>query len=197
MLAKIDAEGRARHEQLMERCRLILDSLPESSAGSTLQRDALERLIWLHLKLLLARTGLQTLLREAAARAQSEDRLKAEIAALETRRGQTSEGGLARSLESQIDILRQRAARQAEAGDKLAQVVAELERVEHQVELLREETLLSAEPTTVARRIDIVSEGLNETMQWVRFEDELTASMEESLDEIPHVLAAQTRRVVR
>lgn len=195
LLAHLDEASRAQHQELLSRCQLILDNVDEDSAGTSVQHDALQRLVWLHLHLLHTRAGLDAMIAEAAARKESAKHLDEEIAALEVQRGD-ADPELGKSLEAKLDVLRQRAERQREARTKLAQVAAELERVEHQVELLREEAVLSKEPATVARRIDAVSAGLNETMRWVRIEDGLDADAEEA-EEIPPMLTPPKRRAVR
>jgi hypothetical protein len=196
LLARLDARGRARHQQLVERCQKILDEVPVDSAGTSVQHDALQRLVWLHLNLLHTEVGLHTLVQEAAARNETEEHLRRRIESLEKKRI-AADPELARSLEAKLDILRQRAERQGEARQKLAQVDAEIDRVEHQVELLREEAVLSTEPATMARRIDVVSEGLNETMRWVRIQDGLDAEMEQMAEEIPELLEPPKRRMTR
>lgn len=196
LLARLDEAARARHRRLLERCQLILDNLEEDSAGTQVQHDALQRLVWLHLNLLHARQGLDTLLREAAKRGEAEDDLTRRIGKLEKKRIDVDDE-LGRSLSAKIEVLKQRAERQKEARQKVAQIDAEVDRVEHQVELLREEAVLSTEPAAVARRIDVVSEGLSETMRWVRIQDGLDAEMEQMAEEIPELLAPPKRRVAR
>jgi len=189
-IERLDRDGRARFERLRARCRRVLDEHAGDSAGHAVHEDAFQRLLWLHLKLLRTRQTLDALLREAAERGEGQERLERRAEELERQLAREAGDELRRSLETQLEILRQRAARQGEARQKVAQIDAELDRIEQQVELVREEMVLQADTRSVSLRIDTVSASLTETMQWVRGQGDLAESVEDLVDEAPPLLAA-------
>lgn len=195
-LAPLDRDARARYAELSARGQRLLREHAGDEAAAAVQRDALERLLWIYLRLLRTRQALAALLREAAERGEDQEALARRAEELEAQRAGADEG-LDRSLAAQIGLLRQRAARQGEARGKLAQVEAELGRIEQQVELIREEAVLTADPGTVSLRIDAVSAGLNETMQWVRAQGDLAGSVDDLLDEAPELLEAEPEERAR
>jgi hypothetical protein len=187
-IGRLDLELRGRYERLRARCLRLLGEQPEDAAGLEVQRASLERLLWLFLKLLRTRQTVQSLLHEAAASGYDEARLSGRIASLERQLASAPAGALRTSIETQIELLHQRGARQADARVKLAQVDLELERIEQQVELLREELVLSTSGETVSLRIEAVSSSLNEAMQWVRGQDDPSGAVEELSEEVPRLL---------
>ncbi|MCC6551695.1 MAG: hypothetical protein IT372_01575 [Polyangiaceae bacterium] len=197
VLERLDRDGRARYEELRARCRRVLDEHAGDRAGRAVHEDALQRLLWLQVKLLRARQTLAALLREARERGEDQANLDRRARDLE-RKLAGADGDLRRSLDNQLEILRQRAARQREAQAKVDGIDAELERIEQQVELVREDLVLEADTRSVSLRIDAVSSSLTETMQWVRAQDDLAGSVDDLDEEAPPLLAdAPQRRAAR
>lgn len=188
-LKRLNEDNRARFTRLSERCQQILDAQPEERAGVDVQSGELSRLLWLFLKLLRSRQTFEDLLREARQSGQDQRSLSHRASALERDLALAGSDEVKRSLSAQLDIVRQRLTRQGEAQNKLVHVEADLERIEQQVELLREETMLTTNTETVSRRIEAVSSGLNETVQWVKEQEELHGEMDDLLDEAPQMLA--------
>jgi hypothetical protein len=188
-LARLDPQSRERYQRLSERCQSILDAQPPDRAGLDVQAEELSRLLSVYLKLLRAQQTLQGLLQEALRSGQDKNSLSLRMVELGEQLGQAPAGELRRSLEGQIDILKQRSERQGEAHQRLAQVSSDLARIEQQVELLREETLLTANTDVLSRRIDTASLGLNETVQWVREQEDMLGDMDDLVDEAPQLLS--------
>jgi chromosome segregation ATPase len=90
-----------------------------------------------------------------------------------------------RSLEGQIEILRQRIAHRVEAERQLAFIDAELSRIEQQVELLREQATLSTDPGALSGRIDEIAATLGGTSQWMRDQVKVLGAMDDLLIEVP------------
>jgi chromosome segregation ATPase len=99
---------------------------------------------------------------------------------------------LRRSLTSQLEILQQRLDAQREAREKLAFLDAELTRIEEQVELIREQAVVSTDPAALSRRIDEIAAGLSGTNQWIRDQQQLYGQVEDVLEE-PPVIVPQVR----
>jgi hypothetical protein len=94
---------------------------------------------------------------------------------------------LRKSITGQIEILQQRLARRREAKDKLAFLDAELTRIQEQVELVREQSVLSADPETLSKRIDEVTATLGGTSQWIRDQQKIYGAVEDLMSEPPPI----------
>jgi len=92
---------------------------------------------------------------------------------------------LRKSLSGQIEILQQRLAKKREAVEKLAFLDAELTRIQEQVELLREQSVLATDPETVSQRIDQVTTTLGGTNQWIQDQQKIYGAMEDLLADPP------------
>jgi hypothetical protein len=96
---------------------------------------------------------------------------------------------LRKSLTGQLDILKQRQEKKQEAGDKLAFLDAEITRIQEQVELLREQSVLSTDPQAVSERIDHVTTTLGGANQWIRDQQKIYGPMEDFLSDPPPMVA--------
>lgn len=186
LLGKLDPSDRKTYDTLAERCRSIIDlqiqSAPEPPHGIESQADSLGRLSWTFLRLLLARRTIANVLGGTHHDADLQKR----IASLERQQEQTGlTEELARSLSGQLDILRQRQAQRGDGDRKLAFIEAELERIEQQVELIREQAALSSDPEILSRRIDEIAATLGGTGQWIRDQQQVYGAMEDLLTEPP------------
>ena len=92
---------------------------------------------------------------------------------------------LRKSLTAQLEILQQRQEKKREAVEKLAFLDAELTRIQEQVELLREQSVLSTDPEVVSQRIDQIATTLGGTNQWIRDQQKIYGAMEDLLSDPP------------
>jgi hypothetical protein len=191
ILARLDPAHRARYGRLEGRCEALLSAQPAHAAGLEMQHDGLNDLLWLYLRLLRARQAMQALFDEAGQARPA--RLASRLQELERRRAAATNEALQQSIASQIDLLARRAANHAEAQQKLQYLDAELERIEQQVELLREQNVLAEGGRPVGQRIDVASASLNETSQWVREQEELYGDVDDLVDEAPPLLRISSR----
>jgi hypothetical protein len=99
---------------------------------------------------------------------------------------------LRRSLEGQAELLEQRVARRGQADEKLAFLDAELTRIEEQVELIREQAVLSTDPEHLSQRIDEISATLGTTGEWIADQQKTIGAMDDLISE-PPPLSSQTR----
>ena len=204
MLPDVD---KRRYALLAQRCAMVLEQQfagDQNAPGYDSQSDSLGRLTWMYLRLLVTRQAIQRLVREGAGPrapgeppplpgASSSQRIEQRIADLERKLLDASlSDDLRRSLTGQLDLLRQRASRRAEAEQKLAFLDAELSRIEEQVELIREQAVLSTDPERFSQRIDEISATLGSTGQWIAEQQQTLGAMDDLISE-PPPLAAQTR----
>ncbi len=170
VLSGLSTGDRARYEGMRVRCdrvREISDRLGGSSDPLTAMRQAsLDRLLWIHLRLLQSR---QVLAEQVESK--SLTRVAAEIGAQEKRleeaRAAGADEALLRSLEGTLDILKRRRDALQTAGDKVRFIEAELMRIEQQVELIQEEAALARDGAHLSQRIDSVTSTLDETNAWM------------------------------
>jgi hypothetical protein len=186
VLGRLDAADRRQYDAFAERCRSIVDmqmhNATEPPDGLEQQASSLGRLSWMFLRLLLARRTIG----QVMGGAQNDVELQKRIASLE--RQQTQSGlseELARSLGGQLEILRQRLQQRTDGDRKLAYIEAELERIEQQVELIREQAAMSTDPELLSRRIDDIAATLGSTGQWIRDQQQVYGAMEDLLTEPP------------
>lgn len=189
-LARLGRGARERYQQLADRCREILAHQAAGGAGEALaaQEEGLNRLAWIFLRLLQA---LESIHRLTEGGDSERERLDVRARDLETRlAGGALADDLRKSLTAQLDIIRQRQAKRHEASDKRAFVQAELTRIVEQVELIREQAMLSTDPRAVSARIDEVAAGLGGTSDWIRDQQRLVSEVEDIAGTPPPLLRA-------
>lgn len=191
VVAQLDPEDRERYVNLQRRCYTIIEQQRQN--GETpeleLQGEGLSKLLWIYLRLLRTRQSMIRIIRESIDldRGRGEpldkrlNRLHAEV------RDPSLGEDLRKSLEGQLDILRLRMEKRRETADKLAFLDAELVRIEEQVELLREQAVMSPTPAAVSERIDHIAATLGDTQQWVRDQQRIMGSVDEILQEPPPI----------
>jgi hypothetical protein len=134
------------------------------------------------LRLLLARRTIG----QVMGGAQNDVELQKRITSLERQQIQSGlSEELARSLSGQLEILRQRLQQRTDGDRKLAYIEAELERIQQQVELIREQAAMSTDPELLSRRIDDITATLGSTGQWIRDQQQVYGAMEDLLTEPP------------
>lgn len=173
-IARLRPHSQARYRALAEQCHEILGLQPGGAETvSDLRAGNLNQLLWLFLRLLSSREGVQEVLARV-----DRDELRAEA---DDVRGRLSaaepDGPLARSLGSTLEILEKRLANVDAAEKNLAVIDAELTRIEQQVRLVREESAVSGRPELLSARLDAVTSTLGETSRWMDQHAELLTSL--------------------
>lgn len=165
VLRQLDEKRRYKFETLRKKCRQILDEQKMDSAVRQIQAGGLGRLLGIYLQLLVTQAAMERLLGDKDADVDSVANKLAEL------QGALAENGLAddlrKSIGAQLEILQKRHKTLSEGGQRLEFTESELERIEQQVALIRDEVRLSAAPDAIGTQIDRVSEELSETSQWV------------------------------
>jgi hypothetical protein len=189
VLGRLEPADRATYDALSERCRSIIEmqlhGATEPPHGLEAQADSLGRLSWMYLRLLLARR----MIGQVLGGARQDVDLQQRIASLERQQAQPGlSDELARSIGGQLEILRQRLEGRTGGDRKLAFIEAELQRIEQQVELIREQAALSTDPELLSRRIDAITATLGTTGQWIRDQQQVYGAMDDLLSEPPPLL---------
>jgi hypothetical protein len=193
---QLPPEDQQRYRALERRCGSIIENQLRGAApppGIKEQGEGLGRLVWIYLQLLLTRESIRKIIRESSA-ASDDPRIEERIERLQQQLSQPSVGeDLRKSLSGQIEILQQRQGKKREAAEKLVFLDAELTRIQEQVELLREQAVLSTDPEVVSQRIDQVTTTLGGTSQWIRDQQKIYGAMEDLLADPPPLVAPGTR----
>lgn len=192
MFNQLSPPDQQRYRLLEKRCQSILEHQhPGTDALRDLQSqgEGLGRLLWIYLRLLVSRQAFARLLREVIGAERAGESLDRRAARVEAQlREPDLSDELRKSLQGQLEILRQRMLTQQEAQEKLAFLDVELSRIEDQVELIREQAILSTDPAVVSSRIDRIAAELSGTNQWIRDQQQVYGQVEDVLDEPPPVV---------
>lgn len=170
-----------RFRALEKRCQAILAQQKATGAMPELDThsEGLGRLMWIYLGLLNARQTLRQIMDGGA------QDFSGKVQALENQIRAEKDDNLRQSLTGQLEILRQRTDMQKEGRTKIAFLDSELDRIEQQVELIREQALLAGDPAALSRRIDEVGATLTTTSQWIRDQQKIYGEVEALIDEPP------------
>jgi hypothetical protein len=188
LVQQLSAEDQQKYRALEARCRGLLEQkiqMQTSSAGFQAQGEGLSRLLWVYLRLLSTRQAIKRVVRGPAGTSDEEADLAERIGALQARLNERVTEDLKKSLTGQIEILQQRLEKRREAKQKLAFLDAELTRIQEQVELIREQAVLSEDPETLSQRIDEITTTLGSTTQWIRDQQKILGAVEDLTAEPP------------
>jgi hypothetical protein len=189
MVARLTPADQSRYHALEKRCQDVLAQLQAHEAAAQVdaqtQADGLGRLLFVYLKLLLTRNAILRVLESPDDSSNSIDR---RILDVQRQLKAASNPDLQRSLSDQLEILNERKKRHAEARDKLTFIEAELTRIQEQIELIREGTVITSDPESLSRKIDSIGDTLGSTSQWIRQQQELYGQTEDLLNDPPPVV---------
>jgi hypothetical protein len=177
LLEVLDTAGRMRHQRLAAVCAAILQTADGSSGpmgGTELRSGGLDQLLWIFLKLLVSRQRIAFILSQT-----SQVEIEKEIAATSKRlEGEAESSALGRSLKGTLDIQKRRLENLLKARESLAITEAEIDRIEKQVALMREELTVSSDPEMMTARLDGIVDSLQGTTKWMSDNDELFGQLD-------------------
>jgi hypothetical protein len=189
LLRALCPEYRERYGRLAQVCRDIEaatadNAFSSSEPGADPRLRKLDELMWTSLRLLSiqesleqflqteARDNVPDLLREAEAEAK---RLNAEVEALKAQANnallETRQRYLGSRLE-RLEVLRKRQQRSEQARANRDLVVAEQDRLDQQIKLIRADAIASKNAESLTARIDATVEHLDQTNKWLSEMDE-------------------------
>ncbi len=182
LLSRLDNAGRERQAKLETQCTALQQVLENANAGQE-HIAGVWQLSQLHLRLLVARTAALSVTQgrddESGKTLESQlDDVKKRLAA------DGLDNDLKDALDDQRKVLEQRIAMQAEAKRRLQLLDAELDRIREQIALIREQALLTSDPSAIARSVDTLSTFLNESGRWLKDQEKIFGDID-SLDDDP------------
>ncbi len=177
LVAALDSASRNRYQALVDKCSSIMTTA-DSSGGpvrsAELESGGLGQLLWIFLKLLVSRQRISLILAQTPRKD-----IEAEIAATTERLSKTEESSpLFRSLTGTLDIQKKRLDNLMKAAESLKITEAELDRIEKQVALMREETSVSSDPELISVRLDGIVDSLQGTTKWMTEHDEIFSRLD-------------------
>lgn len=177
LLQPLDRRQQQRQHELEMRAREILGTLKASPLMAS-HADSLEQLVWLHLRLLAARQAIarvvDTASREAQGLAIQEKQIAARLATA------SLDPELRRSLEQQQQVIDQRQAAHADAARRYEHVESELQRIDQQVALIREQALLATDEGHIGASLDALAASFNEASRWLGRQRDLIGLLDAS-----------------
>jgi hypothetical protein len=188
LIQQLSNEDQQRYRALEVRCWTLLEqqrAIQSPSSGLQAQGEGLSRLLWVYLRLLATRQAINHILKGQAGAPNESMGLEERISNLQSRLKEEISEELRKSLTGQIEILQQRLDKRREAKEKLAFLDAELTRIQEQVELVREQAVVSADPETLSKRIDEVTATLGGTTQWISDQQKIYGAVEDLMSEPP------------
>jgi len=182
LLAHLDDSARRAQSQMEQQGASLSEVLTRNGAFPAQLADV-RRLVWLHLKLLAARSALREVI-DAADR--EEHDLNSQHRQITDRLSRADlDAELRASLEGQLEVIRSRKSAHALASKRCEFVDAEIDRLRQQLSLVREQALLATDEGSVARSVDALSASLNEANRWLKDQRELFAGFESFSDDPP------------
>jgi hypothetical protein len=194
VLQILSAEDRNRYNNLEYKCEKILSKygLPTPASGlKSMQSGELTQLAAIFIKLLHSRKTSLEMLKEL-----SEKDLREEIRQIEAKlTGETEGSVLARPLKGTLEIQKRRLDNLLRVKESLQVTEAELDRIEKQVTLISEESVISGDPQILTGRLDGVIRSLEDTQKWISDNSELFAAIESDSHEPAPVFAPVKKRL--
>jgi len=182
LMARLDEHSVQAQRDMQQQGSALADILTRAGAFPAQLTDV-RQLVWLHLKLLAARSALREVIGVAA---RDEHQLAEQRQQLTDRLGRTDvDPELRASLTSQLEVIESRQATHSLASKRCDFVDAEIDRLRQQLSLVREQALLATDEGSVARSVDALSASLNEANRWLKEQRELFAGFESFSDEPP------------
>jgi hypothetical protein len=176
-LAALTPVSRVRYGRLLGECGRILGIATAGGQGeegtlSDLRAGGLNQLLWLFLRLLTSREMIGSNLGQV-----DREEVEAEIEQVRERLEKAEkDSALGRSLQATHDIQQKRLENLDKARTSLEVIDAELERIEQQVSLIREESAVSGGPEFISARLDAVTNTIGETSKWMEQNAEILGS---------------------
>jgi hypothetical protein len=177
LLGVLDTASRIRYQKLAAMCASVLQTADSSSGpvgGTELRSGGLDQLLWIFLKLLVSRQRIAFILSQT-----SQTDIEKEIAVTSKRvEGEAETSALGRSLRGTLDIQKRRLENLLKARESLTITEAEIDRIEKQVALMREEITVSSDPEVLTARLDGIVDSLQGTTKWMSDNDEVFGKLD-------------------
>ena len=161
LVNQLSPDKKFRLNGMEQKCELILSKHQEAKADEFFletNREALRQLVWLYLKMLIAKTNLENLDRSGG-----ESEIKRKIEALEQdMKNQTLSVATRESKTATLDILRKRLDNWERRETLSKEIDSDIHRIEEHLDLALENATMAGSPQAVSSNIDLYSKLLDE-----------------------------------
>jgi len=195
VMSSLSIESRRRFDALRSRClemksiaRGVGGQVPSSSED--MSTPALDKLLWIFLKLLVSQQGLERFLRstnDAEILARIND-AKAKLAS------PSQDERFKRSLQDSVAAQELRLENYKKAGENAEYVRLELDRIEAKIQALAESSVNRQDPDALSVQIEGVAESVQSTEAAIRELHQITGIVDQ-MQEPPAILDADLRKV--
>jgi DNA repair exonuclease SbcCD ATPase subunit len=199
IVATFPFEARQRFEQLRNRCIEMRDiahgvrGRQQAPAGEDANTQALDRMLWVFLRLQTTQLYLQRFL-EKANEVEIRNRIKEAESRLKSQA--SADERIKRSLEDSLQVQQQRLENREKAQQNLDYVRVELDRIEAKIQAITEAAVNRQDPDFLTSQIDSVSESMQSTEKAINELQQLTGIVEE-MQTPPLILEADLGQVQR
>jgi len=199
VLSHLNHHARARFQSLHSRChemRRIADGVSGTAGrddGIDLRAPALDRLLWVFLRLLFSQQALQRFLD-----ATDEAAIKRQLAELEAKKKAAETKGndrIVRSLIDSITTAELRLENYQKAENNADFVNVELDRIEGKIQALTEMAVSNQDPDYISSQVDAVADGMAQTEDALRELDHITGLSDE-MEGPPPILETDLTEVI-
>ncbi len=195
VLGTLDPDSRNRFQRLRDRClemRTIAHGVRGSAPGDgggtdDVRTPALDRLLWVFLRLLRSRQALERFLATT-----DEDEIEKRLTDLEQRREMAQQRGderIVRSLVDNIATTQMRLDNYRKAESNAEFVAVELDRIEGKIQALTEVMISTQDPDFISSQVDSVAESMKHTEEAIAELNSITGLRDE-LEGTPSILEA-------
>ncbi len=202
IIASLPNEARRRFEQLHARCvemRSIAHGVrggagATSAPGEEIRTPALDRLLWVFLRLLRSQDALARFLRTT-----SEEEIVRRVEELKKNLATAQTGGderISRSLQDSVAVNELRLENYRKAKKNAEFVAIELDRIEGKIQVLTEMSVNRQDPDFLSSQVDSVADSMRQTEQAISELQHITGLSDE-LEEPPAILESNLRGVLR
>jgi hypothetical protein len=166
------------------------DTRDASGAAAELRTPALDRMLWVFLRLLLSAQALERFVRAAdgSGLAKNLADLEAREKAAESKPETERDERILRSLRDSIATARLRLDNYQKAQSNAEYISVELDRIENKIQALTEMAVSHQDPDVISAQVDAVAEGISQTEATIRELQNITGLSAES--ETPAILDA-------
>lgn len=185
-LKQLAYEDQNRYTELVDRCQTIIKQQVHETPPATLEDQAqgLSRLANVYLQLLISKNAIE----QSPVDTDAPSLVKTIRAVEKKLQDNSLSAETKKSFQSQLDILHQRQQAQVDTTQRLEYVEAELQRIEQQIELLREQTVADTAPAIVSGKIDAVTSTLTGTNDWMKDHKALFGSIDDAWSSPPPIV---------
>jgi hypothetical protein len=170
------------------------DTRDESGAAAELRTPALDRLLWVFLRLLLSQQALGRFLRAAdgqGIKAQLDELIAKQRAAEEKK-----DERILRSITDSVATATLRLDNYEKAKSNAEFVGVELDRIENKIQALTEMAISHQDPNELSIQVDAVAEGMSQTEETIR-ELQAITGLGSDVDEAPSILAQDVTEAMK